>query len=40
MRKVWAIVKENMEIGQNSSFMAVKCQNTRNGKGGAVTIVP
>jgi len=30
----------NMEIVQNSSFLAVIHKNTRNGHGGAVTMVP
>jgi len=39
-RKAWAIAYENMEIGRNSSYLAVKRKQTRNGHGGAVTMVP
>jgi len=39
-RKAWAIAHENMAIEQNNSFFAVKRKQTRNGHGGAVTMVP
>jgi len=39
-QKAWAIAHENMVIGRNSSFMAVKCQKILFGHGRAVTMVP
>jgi len=39
-QKAWAIAYENMEIRRNSSYLVVKLKQTRNGHGGAVTMVP
>ena len=39
-RKAWVIAHEKMGIERNSSFMALKCKISRNGHGGAMTMVP